>query len=131
MSPKDYASILRALVAGELLTPESMEALTQDNTPSATVAMEYVPETGTEYGTWHYALGCWRECFGADYDASNCDAPGVVSSPGAFGFYPWWDQVTGQWGVIAVQFNIPGAAKITSAIGAEIRSLMKSPGITE
>ena len=124
MSARDYALVLTALVAGELLSDESSALMTQDHTPSSTVTMMNVPTAATQDGTWHYGLGCWRECEGDDYDASECDAPGVISSPGAFGFYPWWDQKHGHWGVIAVQLNIPGAAAITSLIGQEIRQFV-------
>ena len=123
LSGNEYGAILTALLAGELLSSESMEQLTTDRTPSASVVLSNVPNAASQSGEWHYALGCWRECPG-NYDAENCDAPGVVSSPGAFGFYPWWDQKNGLWGVISLQLAIPGSAAIVAPIGAEIRSLV-------
>ena len=124
MNARDYGKILTALLAGELLSAESVLSLTADHTPSGVVDMERVPDTATLAGEWHYGLGCWRECEGADYDDSQCDEPGVISSPGAFGFYPWWDQANGHWGVIALQKSFPGASSTTAPLGAEIRKLV-------
>jgi hypothetical protein len=39
----------------------------------------------------------------------------VVSSPGAFGFYPLWDQARGIWGVIATHH--PDGATATVPLG--------------
>ena len=119
MNGKDYATILTALVAGELLSEESLTQLTTDRTPSSSVTL-LDPPTATFGGEWHYALGCWRECPG-NYGEENCDAPGVISSPGAFGFYPWWDQEHELWGIVAIQLAVPTGASITTPIGAEIR----------
>ena len=121
MTGKDYAMILTALVAGELLSEESVNQLTADRTPSSSVTLLSTP-TATFEGEWHYALGCWRECPG-NYEEENCDAAGVISSPGAFGFYPWWDQAHGIWGVIALKYPVPTGATITVPIGTEIRNL--------
>jgi len=53
---------------------------------------QYSPAPGGE--TWHYSLGHWVE-----------DDPvvgdGAVSSPGAFGFYPWIDASRTTYGVLA------------------------------
>jgi hypothetical protein len=100
-----------------------MKLLTTDHTPTSSVIMKNVPDVATQNGTWHYALGCWRECSAIDYDGTGCDSPGVISSPGAFGFYPWWDQANGHWGVIALQLSTPSAAAIIVPIGEQIRQL--------
>jgi len=121
MSAKDYATILTALLAGELLSEESVTQLSADRTPSASVILSNPPSAASE-GEWHYALGCWRECPG-NYNEENCDAPGVISSPGAFGFYPWWDQENGIWGLVALQYPAPTGASVTVPIGTEIRNM--------
>ena len=108
----DYGRILSALSAGTLLSAESVSELTRDHTPAESVTLTSVPDTSTQAGQWHYALGCWRECSDTPYSAS-CDEPGIISSPGAFGFYPWLDQETGYWGVIATLIRVRGASVIT------------------
>ena len=118
-SATDYSTILTALVRGELLSAKSIKLLGQDHTGDG-VDMVGVPDTANEgERDWHYALGCWRECAEDPYPAS-CDEPGVLSSPGAFGFYPWWDTAHGVWGVIAIQlFDAEGGGAITIPLGQE------------
>jgi hypothetical protein len=36
---------------------------------------------------FEYGLGVWREC-----DPSTCPKRPIISSAGAFGFYPWYDE---------------------------------------
>ena len=112
-SAANYAKILTSIVAGTLLSSESLNTLTQDRTPQG-VTLAYVPTTADG---WHYAFGCWRECLEEEY-TSSCDEPGVISSPGAFGFYPWFDQSTGYWGLIATQIRIRGSS-VTVPLGRE------------
>ncbi len=100
-SAADYAAVLTALAAGELLDPATVERMSADHTGDG-VVLAFVPDAAAVARTWHYALGCWRECDGDEYTEA-CDEPGVLSSPGAFGFYPWWDQARGTWGVLATQ----------------------------
>ena len=117
-SAEDYGTILTALVSGQLLSPASMEVLGEDHT-GAGVTMAVVPNAATVNGEWHYALGCWREC-GEDPYSTTCDEPGVLSSPGAFGFYPWWDIERGFWGVLAIQLvQAGGGAGTTVPLGQQ------------
>ena len=51
-------------------------------------------------------------------------ANGVISSPGAFGFYPWWDRRDDSWGVIATQIPLAGSRQ-TVALGHALQALMK------
>ena len=113
-SGEDYAAVLTALVAGELLSPASLEVMAADHTGDG-VTLEYRPGTAADGRDWHYALGCWRECEDATY-GPECDQPGVLSSPGAFGFYPFWDQARGFWGVVSTQL-LTGGAEVTVPLG--------------
>ncbi len=110
VSAADYGTVLTSLAAGTLLRPETVAVLVADHTPSG-VVLEALPAAASG---WHYALGCWRECDGGAY-TPDCDAPGVVSSPGAFGFYPLWDQARGIWGVVATHH--PDGATATVPLG--------------
>lgn len=114
MTGENYAKLLTALVAGELLSPESVTELTRDHTPVGT-RFESVPQLARATGEWHYGLGCWRECREAPYSEA-CDEPLVISSPGAFGFYPWFDQARGYWGLISTQIRIRGSS-VTVPLG--------------
>lgn len=119
-SADDYGAVLTALAAGELLAPATVAELVADHTASP-VVLEEVPSAASDGRTWHYALGCWRECEGDEYTAA-CDEPGVISSPGAFGFYPWWDTANGTWGVVATQLAVGGPER-TVPLGQQIAAL--------
>ena len=114
MSGENYAKLLTALISGELLTAESIAELTRDHTPLGTRFVS-VPPTADEHGDWHYGFGCWRECRAPEY-SDACDGPIVISSPGAFGFYPWFDLDRGYWGVIATQIRLRGP-RVTVPLG--------------
>ena len=115
-SAVDYAAILTALAKGELLSPASLALLTQDHTAEPVVMATGGGVNGLGQG-WHYALGCWRECQASAYDES-CEGDGVISSPGAFGFYPFFNTATGVWGLIATQRDLgSGGASVTVPFG--------------
>ena len=114
MNADNYAKLLTALTNGTLLSAESMTELTRDHTPIGT-RFESVPATADEYGDWHYGFGCWRECPDSEYSEA-CDGPSVISSPGAFGFYPWFDLERGYWGLISTQIRLRGSS-ITVPLG--------------
>ena len=114
MNADNYAKLLTALMNGTLLSAESMIELTRDHTPIGT-RFESVPATADEHGDWHYGFGCWRECPDSEYSEA-CDGPSVISSPGAFGFYPWFDQEKGYWGLISTQIRLRGSS-ITVPLG--------------
>ena len=117
-SAQDYASFLIALSSGQLLSAASLEVMAADHTGDG-VTLAGLPATAMDGRSWHYGLGCWRECAGETHTA-DCEKPGVLSSPGAFGFYPWWDQGRGLWGVVATQLiGVGGGAEITVPLGQE------------
>ena len=64
---------------------------------SASVA--YSPVLDARGQDWHYGYGAWIECT-ATYD---CDETTRISSPGAYGAYPFIDLEHGYYGIIARQ----------------------------
>jgi len=115
-SARDYGTLLTALAAGELLSAESVNLLSADHTPEG-VVIGSAPDVATDGGSWHYALGCWRECNEETYTEA-CEEAAVLSSPGAFGFYPWWDSARGFWGIVATQLALgEGGASTTVPLG--------------
>ena len=112
-SVTDYGAILTALAAGELLSDAMVQRMALDHTGAA-VVMSQVPEIADAGSNdWHYALGCWRECALDPYPAA-CDEPGVLSSAGAFGFYPWWDTARGFWGIVGILLAEPDGGATTT-----------------
>jgi len=117
-SASDYATILQAILKGTYLSGviDEMEA---DRTGPPVVVASAPAALAINGYDFRYALGHWRECPQATWDA-NCDNRHVSSSPGAFGWYPWIDFDNGYYGVLAV-FELaidggsPGAASVAFA----------------
>ena len=95
---EEYMAFLKALKNGALLNSASMSQLLTDHTASVTIA--YSPTVAGLGEDWHYGFGLWHECQSATF---NCTAGTRVSSPGAFGAYPFWDRSKGYIGIVARQ----------------------------
>jgi CubicO group peptidase (beta-lactamase class C family) len=94
----EYMAFLKALKNGSLLNSASMSQLLTDHTASATIV--YSPPLAALGEDWHYGFGLWHECQSATF---NCSAGTRVSSPGAYGAYPFWDRSKGYIGIVARQ----------------------------
>lgn len=92
--PSTYTNFLRKVLNHQLTIGDHLAESPACANPRGCPAGEaqYSPAPGGE--TWHYSLGHWIE-----------DDPvvgdGAVSSPGAFGFYPWIDASRTTYGVLA------------------------------
>jgi CubicO group peptidase (beta-lactamase class C family) len=96
-SGNDYMAFLSALKKGKLLSPASMDLLLADRTASAKITYSPITSLGE---VWHYGYGLWQECQSASY---NCTPGSRVSSPGAYGAYPYWDRAKAYTGLVARQ----------------------------
>lgn len=94
-----YAAFLHALLRGELLSGEAEAALRADHTPQPAVPIVYSPAAAAGHD-WHYGLGAWLEC-DADTWKDACGTRGRLSSPGAYGAYPFVDFERGTFGILA------------------------------
>jgi CubicO group peptidase (beta-lactamase class C family) len=95
---EEYLAFLKALKQGGLLNAASMSQLLADQIASATVVNS--PAIDGLGEDWHYGFGLWQECQSATYDC----VPGTrISSPGAYGAYPYWDVSKEYFGIIARQ----------------------------
>lgn len=94
----EYLDFLEALGSGALLADGSMVEFLRDRTADGvTIAYSPVTEIGEE---WHYGFGFWHECASPTFD---CVAGARISSPGAYGAYPFWDRDRGYVGIVARQ----------------------------
>lgn len=94
----EYMEFLKALREGRLLNSSSTDQLLADHTASLTIA--YSPTIAGLGEDWHYGFGLWHECESTTF---NCVAGTRVSSPGAYGAYPFWDRNKGYIGIVARQ----------------------------
>lgn len=119
----DYAEFLRAQLAGEFL-PASFDVLIAERLSQVDIVSR--PSALEDGLDWYYGLGLWRECDEPNWNAS-CDAKRRVSSPGAFGWYPWLDVDEGYYAVLAMEERLtllvsPSAESVR--LGAELRPLI-------
>ena len=113
---EEYLNFLKALNTGALLNATSMALLLADHTASATIV--YSPVASSLGETWHYGFGLWHECQNATF---NCIAGTRVSSPGAYGAYPFWDRHNDYIGLVARQGEL-GSGNEGVAIERAVRS---------
>lgn len=94
----EYLAFLKALKNNALLNASSMTEFLKDRT-AAGVPIVYSPVTdiGEE---WHYGFGFWHECQSPTF---NCTPGKRISSPGAYGAYPFWDRTKDYIGIVARQ----------------------------
>lgn len=98
---EEYFSFLRALKNGVLLNAASMSQLLTDHTAAASIT--YSPIVAGLGEDWHYGFGLWHECQNSTF---NCAAATRISSPGAYGAYPFWDKSKGYFGILARQGSV-------------------------
>lgn len=122
---EEYMAFLRALKNGSLLNAASMSQLLADHT--ATAAMTYSPAVAGLGEDWHYGFGLWQECQSASF---NCTAGTRVSSPGAYGAYPFWDRNHGYVGIVARQGALgtfPDGVAIERAVRPDVEQWLACP----
>ncbi len=94
----EYFSFLRALFRNEILTPELIEMMTSDQNGGAIIPDGASPAEAGTGEDWHYGFGNWIECHSAAFD---CTGRQRVSSPGAYGSYPFIDFENKYFGIVA------------------------------
>ena len=122
---EEYMAFLKALKSGSLLNPTSMGQLLADHTAGVTIA--YSPALVGAGEDWHYGLGLWHECQSATF---NCTAGTRVSSPGAYGAYPFWDRSHGYIGIVARQGALgtfPNGIAIERAVRPDVEQWLACP----
>lgn len=107
-SGASYARFLQAIAAGELVAASRAE-MAVERTSELTIAYTPIDDT---IGPWTYGLGQWRECDESTWTEA-CDDAQISSSPGAFGFYPWYDHVNGYWAVLALELPLTAESQPT------------------
>lgn len=109
---EDYLGFLRAFQAGAVISPSLRDQAVSDQTAGAQQAKSPVTDSLGE--VWSYGFGLWREA-GTDR----------VSSPGAYGAYPFWNRTQGYWGVLARQGRL-GSYPEGLALERSVRRLIEA-----
>ncbi len=87
--------------------------------PDATIGFSPIADTGLNF---HYGLAAWLEC---PPPAANCP---VISSPGAFGFTPWFDREAGYYAIIAMEVtdSDSGVVPFPVQLAQELKPLIRA-----
>lgn len=93
---EEYINFLRAYRNQRILTPALSNEALKDHT--STAAFSYSPAFERLGEQWHYGFGLWHECFNVSF---NCEAAETISSPGAYGAYPFINYRDDFFGIIA------------------------------
>jgi CubicO group peptidase (beta-lactamase class C family) len=108
----EYLDFLRLLKNGKLLSPETMQIYLVDRT-AAPVTIGNSPALKGIGEDWHYGAGFWQECQSPTF---NCVAAKRISSPGAYGAYPFWDREHNHIGILSIQTEVGGFRYGTSQL---------------
>ena len=120
----EYAEFLRAQLTGEFLATGFDELADQRLDGVHIVSRPASIEAANV--DWYYGLGVWRECDAPTWNA-DCEANVRISSPGAFGWYPWLDLENGYYAVLAMEERftfVNSPTEISAALGARLRPLI-------
>lgn len=114
----DYVAFLQTLYDQSLLSPELIEMMTSDQFNGAVISSTPARAVGED---WHYGFGSWIECHSPTF---NCGATTKVSSPGAYGAYPFIDYEHRYYGILAREGNL-GTFAQGYAVFTAVESLLQ------
>ncbi len=92
----EYLGFLEALYKKEILNSELIDQMMSDQISHATIG--YSPALNGIDEDWHYGYGTWIECHS---NPNNCTQTERISSPGAYGAYPFIDYKNKYYGILA------------------------------
>jgi CubicO group peptidase (beta-lactamase class C family) len=93
----EFLEFLSALYHQQFLSAPMIEAMISDQIGSSTITYSPVVEWRL-MPDWHYGFGLWIECPSIPFD---CSTTTRVSSPGAYGAYPFIDLEKQYFGIVA------------------------------
>ena len=115
----EYLEFLDAFFHDELLSAQLKTTVLADQTGS--VAIRYSPALENIGEDWHYSFGFWLECQSSTFD---CDGVGRISSPGAYGAYPFIDYELGYVGILGREGALgsyPEGKRVLDSVETELR----------
>lgn len=99
----EYIAFLENLYKEQILTPELINQMTSDQIGSAQVVYSPVASSSINED-WHYGFGLWIESESNPFDSAK--VTGHISSPGAYGAYPFIDYTHKSYGILARQGSL-------------------------
>lgn len=99
-----------------IASPALFDAQASEPFPGAVIGESPFQRLGVNF---HYGLASWLEC---PPPATDCQ---VLSSPGAFGFTPWFDRATGYYAIIGTEVVDLGGANGIVAFAVNLAQALK------
>ncbi|WP_221628014.1 serine hydrolase domain-containing protein [Teredinibacter franksiae] len=97
----DYIDFIRAFRDADFYSSTApVEQATSDQIVGAVISNS--PAMSGISEDWHYGFGLWIECHESSFNSTCAETP-TVSSPGAYGAYPFLNTSNGAFGLIARQ----------------------------
>lgn len=116
----EYLDFLEAFYSGDLLSGGLQTQVLQDHTVG--IEIRKSPALENIGQDWHYGFGFWLECASPTYDCAGINR---VSSPGAYGAYPYIDYSTSCVGMLARQGELasyPEGKKLLDSVQPQINA---------
>ena len=113
---EEYIKFLKDLRYGNVISQQLMNRAYTDQI--AQVSIGFSPALTGIKQDWHYGYGAWIECNSPKF---NCTKTARMSSPGAFGSYPYIDFLNNYFGILVTDEGIGGFIK-----GYEIENTVRS-----
>lgn len=101
----DYINFIRSYKNAYIFSSTQMFS-TASSDQISTASIENSPALSGIKEDWHYGYGLWIECHMSAFDSSVCTPTKSVSSPGAYGSYPFLNIEKDYFGIIARQGNL-------------------------
>ncbi|MBN2715292.1 MAG: beta-lactamase family protein [Deltaproteobacteria bacterium] len=98
----DYIGFIKAFKAASFYSSGDLVTLAGSDRLGG-IPIEYSPALEGVNEDWHYGFGMWMECHSPVW---NCTEVAQVSSPGAYGAYPFWNRAHDYIGIIARQGSL-------------------------
>lgn len=113
---EEYLAFLNALYQGQLLSDTLRDELFDNQVGQASISHSPAADWDSPKD-WRYGLGLWIECSSVPFD---CEDVKRVSSPGAYGAYPFIDFEQGYVGLVAREGRL-GSGEAGYRIWASVR----------
>lgn len=101
----DYINFIRSYKNAYIFSSTQIFS-TATSDQVSTASIENSPALSGIEEDWHYGYGLWIECHMSSFDSSVCTPTKSVSSPGAYGAYPFLNIEKDYFGIIARQGNL-------------------------
>ncbi|MBN2526851.1 MAG: beta-lactamase family protein [Deltaproteobacteria bacterium] len=117
----DYIDFIRAFKTSAFYSSGDIVSMASSDQVGAT-PISYSPAYEGVQEDWHYGFGMWIECHSPVW---NCQEATLVSSPGAYGAYPFWNKKNDYIGIVARQGTL-GTFRNGYALFDGVRSTVDS-----